>query len=181
MGPIPIAEAHEWLAKPSNSLVLNNRPRDFLQGSAAADVGNRVGTWFQTRRAIAYFRRGELAAIEAEAGTGRIDLVLTNGLQIDTKSWLGWNRISETLKQDRLATLGQQIETYLSNPEARLLLEFRKWIPPEVTTALQVLGVHILPGLPHLSVLQTFLGRETAPEICHLDHSASRWRRIQGE
>jgi hypothetical protein len=98
------------------------------------------GYIFQTRRAYAYFRNGQLRAIESKiANGGRPDIILKDGTRIDTKSWPGFEFEKRAdRRQARLNELSERVDRYLETPGSRLRLEFqfKSKMPSEIRSRL---------------------------------------------
>lgn len=95
------------------------------------------GYEFLAERAWHYFRRGELSRIEHAVGQPtplpqhrpRVDLRLKNGTRVETKSWRGWDWISEKNQGAMLDHLEEQVATYLGGRGKSLRVEFDAVVP----------------------------------------------------
>ena len=107
---------------------------------------NWRGAYFQAERFLHYYYSGQLVGTELRMGARalgrRADLLLRNGLRIETKSWYyGWNSLGAAVRQARVDKLAEQIRAYLRRPGSRLLIEFEGSIPSEVLAELRNLAV----------------------------------------
>jgi hypothetical protein len=133
-----------------------------LNGNFKASA--KAGYRFQAQRAAQYYRQGLLGSVEAAANASRnpprIDIVLKDGLRIETKAW-GKFKSPEALEaiskkpgygaqlaadlaqrqNKQLAQLSKEVRDYLAAPGSSLHVEFNKVIPSQVEQLLKQLKV----------------------------------------
>jgi len=104
-----------------------------------SQYGRYSGLAYQLTRTEAYRALGQLQEVEMPLGGGEVDICLTGGQLVDTKAWTTtwWNtELDESARTQKIDELRAQIHRYLdatSTVSYKLRLEFKYFVPPEVT------------------------------------------------